>query len=113
MLEPEPLGEQVEDVAGRVRRIEVLREVVERGHERIEHRLECADEAHPEVAVAVDPREVVAQVATARHRRRSRFAADGALDLDRPEARAGEGHKRRLAGLLVLVLFGHDPRYSR
>jgi hypothetical protein len=99
MLQPQPLGEQVQHIAGRVGRIEMLGQVVQRGDERIQQRLEPADQAHAEVALVVDPGKVVAQVTTTRDGRRRGIGADGPLDLHRAEPRPDERLKqpRRLA----------------
>ena len=73
-LEAEPAGRQGEDVERCELRIEVRRAACRAGHDRVEHVLERADEAHREVVVAIERRQAVSQIAAIGGGRRDRAA---------------------------------------
>jgi hypothetical protein len=97
-LECEPVTEQLEHVARRVRGVEMLGQVVERRDQRIEHGFEGGHEPHREVVLGVHRRQVVAQIATGRRRLGGGIAADRALDLHRAKSAPGEGDELSCAG---------------
>jgi hypothetical protein len=78
---------------------------VEHRDDRVEHLLERADEAHPEVAVLVDGRQPAAQVRAAGRDRRRLLAAGRQLDQQRAEARSVE---RLVVAVPAAVAVRHD-----
>ena len=101
--------------------IEVRRQRVEEAHDRVQHVLERADEAHREVVVAIEPRQSVSQVAAIRCRGRDRLLARLGLRAHErePFARVGDeagdlpGAVDRLAVAVgrdrLTVVLGHVP----